>query len=131
MKKLSMRILVVDDEESVRRSLRAYLEDEGFEVIEAENGEKALEVLGKNRVAAAIVDIRLPGMDGNDFIERAHQMDSNLGFLVFTGSVNYQLPERLLRLGVGEAQMFVKPLGDVAPLTTALKTILQMREDHE
>ena len=84
-----------------------------------------------NPVAAAIVDMRLPGMDGNDFIERAHEMDSKLGFLVFTGSVNYQLPERLLRLGVGEAQMFVKPLGDVAPLTTALKTILQMREDHE
>ena len=124
MRQHNRRILVVDDEESIRRSLRAYLEDEGFEVIDAESGEKALEILGQSRVAAAIVDIRLSGMDGSAFIERAHDLDSDLGFLIFTGSVGYQPPERLLRMGIREAHVFIKPLSDMAALTTALTTIL-------
>jgi len=107
------------------------LEDEGFEVIDAGSGETALEMLGESRIDAAIVDIRLSGMDGDAFIEHAHALDSNLRFLVCTGSVDYHLPERFLKLGISEAQMFIKPFGDLAALTNALKTILKEREDHE
>ena len=85
MRKDKGRILVVDDEESIRRNLCIYLEDEEFEVSAAESGEEALEMLTHSSFEAAIVDIRLPGMDGNTFIERAHKLDMELGFLVFTG----------------------------------------------
>jgi DNA-binding NtrC family response regulator len=125
------RILVVDDEESIRRNLRIYLEDEGFEVIAAESGEKALEMLTRSHFEAAIVDMRLPGMDGNTFIERAHNVDSQLGFLVFTGSMGYQLPERLVSMGMREAHVFMKPLSDIAPLVNALTGLLQMGEELE
>lgn len=129
--KLDRRILVVDDDECLRRSVRAYLEDEGFEVIDAGSGETALVLMARCRVAAAIVDVRLSGMDGNTFIELAHQLCPDLGFLILTGSVDYQPPERLARLGIHEARVFYKPLGDMASMIDALRNMFQEREGHE
>lgn len=122
-------ILVVDDEESIRRNLHIYLEDEGFEVSDAESGEEALELLTHRFFEAAIVDMRLPGMDGNTFIERAHELDSDLGFLIYTGSAGYQLPERLARMGMREDQVFMKPLSDMTKLVDVLRGLLQPREE--
>lgn len=119
------RILVVDDEESIRRNLRIYLEDEGFEVSGAESGERALEMLTEKTFDAAIVDMRLPGMDGNSFIERAHELDPQLGFLVFTGSVGYQLPKRLAGTGMEESRVFMKPQSDLTPLVKELTGLLE------
>lgn len=131
MKEKQKRILVVDDEESIRRNLRIYLEDEGFEVNAANSGEQGLEMLAGNAFDAAIVDMRLPGMDGNTFIERAHEMDMQLDFLVYTGSVGYQIPEHLARMGMKEEQVFMKPLGDLAELVNALRGVLQRRKERE
>jgi len=127
----SRRILLLDDEEGFRRSLRAYLEDEDFEALDAESGEHALEIVGKSRIDVVVVDIRLPGMDGDTFIEYAHRLDSNIRFLVCTGSVNYRLPDGLLRIGMTDADVFSKPLDDMAALTEGLKAILKRKEDHE
>jgi DNA-binding NtrC family response regulator len=89
------RILIVEDEEGLRRSLRVFLEDDGFEVIAAASGEEALGLLIQCRPDTAIVDIRLPGTDGNAFIERAHELDGGIGFFVYTGSASYKLSSRL------------------------------------
>jgi len=131
MREVRRRILVVDDEECIRRNLRIYLEDEGFEVSDVQSGEEALEILVRQPFEAAIVDMRLPGIDGNTFIEQAHEVDSALGFLVFTGSAGYQLPERLTRIGLRESQVFRKPLGDMTGLVEALAGILRERQDSK
>ncbi len=123
------RVLVVDDEECIRRNLRIYFEDEGFEVSGAESGEEALEMLTNSGFEVAIVDMRLPGMDGNTFIERAHEVDSQLDFLIFTGSAGFQLPEQLVRMGMNEEQVFMKPLNDMTELVAALTGVLQAREE--
>jgi len=131
MREVRRRILVVDDEECIRRNLRIYLEDEGFEVSDVQSGEEALEILVRQPFEAAIVDMRLPGIDGNAFIEEAHKVDSTLGFLIFTGSAGYQLPERLTRIGLRESQVFRKPLGDMTGLVKALAGILRERQDSK
>jgi DNA-binding NtrC family response regulator len=131
MKENKGRILIVDDEESIRRNLLIYLEDEGFEARGAETGEEGLDMLTRGGFEAAIVDMRLPGIDGNTFIERAHELDGQLGFLIFTGSAKYQLPERLERIGLRETQVFMKPLSDMTPLVTALMGVLQTRDEDE
>ena len=69
------QILIIDDEESIRFSLRGILEDEGHEVVEAESGELGLELLGTDIPDMIFLDIWLPGMDGLavlDKIGRAH-----------------------------------------------------------
>lgn len=121
------RILVIDDEESIQRSLRAYLEDEGFEVVSAESGEEGLDILARGPVDAAVVDIRLPGMDGNVFMERAHDQYPWMVFLVCTGSVGYRPPESLRGLGVGDEDVLQKPLGDMSVLVHAIRKRLEER----
>lgn len=60
------RILVVDDEDRIRRLLRLYLEREGFQIDEAEDGEKALKMALNQNYDLIILDLMLPGMDGLD-----------------------------------------------------------------
>jgi two-component system, chemotaxis family, chemotaxis protein CheY len=64
------RILVVDDDESIRQIVRLCLSDEGYEVFEASNGEEALEALSTFRPSLILLDLRMPVMDGWEFARR-------------------------------------------------------------
>ncbi|MCF8083956.1 MAG: response regulator [Deltaproteobacteria bacterium] len=116
-----IRVVVVDDEESIRRGLKAWLEDEDFEVETVGSGEAALEILSSRPADGAIVDIRLPGMDGNAFMEQAHQMCPGMKFLVYTGSVDYAPLPQLRAMGISDKDIFQKPLRDMAVLVAAMK----------
>ena len=67
---MSARVLVVDDEPDIRMLTRMMLEGAGHEVIEAPNGEKALEILDTETPSLILLDIRLPGIDGWAVLER-------------------------------------------------------------
>jgi len=60
------QILVVDDEDRIRRLLRMYLEREGYLIEEAEDGEKALQMALDKNYDLILLDLMLPGMDGLD-----------------------------------------------------------------
>jgi CheY-like chemotaxis protein len=64
-------ILILDDEKVVRESFLDYFEDHLWNPVQAESGEQALELLKKESPVVAIVDVRLPGMDGNVFIRKS------------------------------------------------------------
>ena len=66
MDNYSNRILIVDDEERIRRLLRMYLEKEGYEIDEAEDGETALKLAVDHDYALVLLDVMLPGMDGTE-----------------------------------------------------------------
>ena len=123
MPEKTVNVLVLDDEESIRHSIAAYFEDEGFIVFEAASGEDALVLLQSKSVDAAIVDIRLPGMDGNTFMTKACQIDSTIRFVVHTGSADYVLPDSLKSCGVRVEAVFIKPVHDLNVLITALKPL--------
>jgi CheY-like chemotaxis protein len=57
-------VLVVDDEESVRTSVAAILRGDGYAVIEAEDGERALQLIGAHEVQVVVLDVRMPRLDG-------------------------------------------------------------------
>jgi DNA-binding NtrC family response regulator len=57
-------VLVVDDEEAVRTSVAAILRGDGYHVIEAEDGERALQMLDDNDVQVVVLDVRMPRLDG-------------------------------------------------------------------
>jgi CheY-like chemotaxis protein len=71
-----MRVLIVDDEEMIRDSLADYLEDDGFQVWTASSGEEGLRVLSRERMECCVVDMRLPGMNGDEFVVKS-QPDAN------------------------------------------------------
>ena len=70
------RILVVDDEERIRRLLKMYLEKEGYEIEEAEDGETALRKASSEDYGLVILDVMLPGMDGVEVCTRLRQVKS-------------------------------------------------------
>lgn len=79
------RILIIDDEEGIRFSLRGILEDEGYEVLEAESAEEGLALLAVEPVDLVFLDIWLPGMDGLAALERMEQMNQSLPVLMISG----------------------------------------------
>ncbi len=119
-----LSVLVVDDEAAVRENLCAYLEDEGMQMAEAESGEQAVEMLRKGQeFDVCIMDMRLPGMDGNATVVALHALRPQLVFLVHTGSVNYALPAELRALGMSGKDVFMKPLADMAVLADAIRAV--------
>ena len=82
---MSAKILVVDDEDGIRISLRGILEDEGFAVAEAESAEEALEYFEADSADLVLLDIWLPGMDGLTLLEKLHEDSPALPILMISG----------------------------------------------
>ncbi|WP_028586714.1 response regulator [Desulfocurvus vexinensis] len=106
-------MLILDDEQMVRENLEAFLEDEGLKVLTASNGEEALNLLAGGAVDVGVVDMRLPGMAGSEFIVKAHAISPATRFIVHTGSTNYKLPRELRAIGITHDEVFIKPLADM------------------
>jgi CheY-like chemotaxis protein len=121
---MSPRVLLVDDEPLVVRNVKAFLEDEGMEVDGVGSAEEAL---ARVRDGAAydvcIMDLRLPGMDGNLAVHTLHRLQPALRFIIHTGSTSYAIPDELRALGIGEPQLLRKPLADMELLADAVRTV--------
>ena len=124
MEEAYKRVLVVDDEESVRESLADFLRDYGYEVISAESGEEALKFIEENTFDLALVDIRLPQMSGDLLIQKAHRLNKSLKFLIHTGSASYTIPNSISSIGITDDQVFYKPLMDMKVLVEAIKKLI-------
>ena len=119
---MSELILIVDDDIWVCSNLQAYFEDEGFQVEVASSGEQGLAMMREFSPALAIVDMRLPMMDGNEFIFRANQLNSCMRFLIHTGSVEYEMPEVVKAIANVSRQIFYKPLTNMGLLLDEVRS---------
>ncbi len=79
------RILIVDDEESIRETLREILEYEGYEIEEASDGEKAISLIKKFNYDAVLSDIKMPKLDGIEVLEQAKSIAPELPFIMISG----------------------------------------------
>jgi two-component system KDP operon response regulator KdpE len=117
-------ILVVDDEPPIRRLLRTSLGAEGFEVLEAENGEKALAVIGSARPEIVILDLGLPDLDGLDVIRKMRESGSKLPVIVLSSRGDEKGKVQALNLGADD--YVTKPFG-IAELVARIRTALRHR----
>ena len=83
-------IMVVDDEESVRFLYREELEEEGYRVITAQDGEEALRKVKSDRPDLITLDIRMPGMDGIEVLHRIREMDKEIPVIMSTAYGEYR-----------------------------------------
>jgi len=118
-----IKVLVVDDEPSIRRSLREFLDDFNFDVTSADSAEGALKLIADNDYHVGIIDLRLPGMNGDALIKNAHQMNPQMKFLIHTGSVGYQITQELINAGMKSEHIFLKPLPDLNLIVDAIQKI--------
>ncbi|MFH1915417.1 MAG: sigma-54 dependent transcriptional regulator [Pseudomonadota bacterium] len=93
------RILIIDDEEGIRFSLRGILEDDGHEVAEAESGEQGLERFGAALPDMVFLDIWLPGMDGLAVLDAISRDHEGLPVIMISGHGTIETAVRALKKG--------------------------------
>ena len=99
-------ILIVDDEDSVRDSLSAVLEREGYTVHQASGGEEGLEILKSSPIKLVISDYNMPGMTGVDFLKLVRERTPNVVRIMLTGDPD---PQTIIRsINEGEVYRFIK-----------------------
>ncbi len=112
------RILVVDDEESIRDLLRLVLTGEGYSVITANDGKEAIEYLEAQRFDLVITDLVMPRVNGVEVLRAAKRIDPNYPVMVITGYPSVETVTKLVRLGAGD--YLTKPFNiDVVRVTVA------------
>ena len=109
-------ILILDDEQAVRQSFSDYFEDRFWLPIQAESAEEALGLLETQQAVAAIVDVRLPEMDGTDFIRELCNRNLTIACVICTGSPEFELPADLHELITVSNTLFKKPVSDLDAL---------------
>jgi DNA-binding response OmpR family regulator len=101
------RVLIVDDEPHIRDVLRGYLVAEGFAVVEAGDGEAALEQLRRSTADLVLLDIMLPGIDGLEVLRRIREVSDVYVILV---TARAEEVDKLVGLGVGADDYVTKPV---------------------
>jgi len=104
------RVLVVDDELFFREAIRDVLSDEPVEVIDAADGESALELARDTAIGVAVLDIRLPGIDGLEVLRRLREARPELRVIMLSAHTDQERVLEALRLGA--CDYLAKPLHD-------------------
>ncbi|GAB6887615.1 response regulator [Desulfothermus okinawensis JCM 13304] len=123
MNKRKGKILVIEDERGVSETLSLLLEDYDIECKIAASGEDGLELLKREKFRLALVDIRLPGMNGVQFIEQAKQLDPHMHFLILTGSMDFHITD-ISHIGKVRKRIFHKPVLDFSELVEEILSLL-------
>jgi len=110
----ALEILVVDDDETIRRQLRGVLEDEGHRVSEAESGDRAVELLAEKQADAVLLDLNMRGMHGLDALTRIREMAPDTAVIVVTGEKTTENAFKAAQRGAFD--FIEKPVGDVVHL---------------
>jgi DNA-binding response OmpR family regulator len=118
---MSKTILVVDDEPEIVRFVRAYLEDAGYRVVIAGEGQEALFVARHEKPDLVILDLMMPGMDGWDFIRRYRQ-ERDTPVVVLTARVEES--DQVLGLELGADDYVTKPFSPRA-LAARVRAVLR------
>jgi len=95
-------ILVIDDEQGMRKYLQRLLTQEGYQVILSPQGEKALEELKKERVDLALVDLKMPKVDGIEFLERAKAILPELPIIIMTAYATLETAIEAMKKGAAD-----------------------------
>lgn len=116
-------ILILDDEPFVRDSLVDYFEDCLWTVFCSGLEDEALDIIKNNKIDCAIVDIRMAGIGGDQFIREANKLSDKIGFVVCTGSPEYEIPSDLTALSNVSKIIFSKPVTELDKLEQELLTL--------
>ena len=105
---MNKRILIVDDETNVRLNFRTALETEGYEVFEVSSGEEAVQLLAEHSFALAILDIRMPGMDGLELLAKMRESGIWVPAVIVTAYSD--VPNAVKAMRLGAIDFLQKPL---------------------
>ena len=105
----SHKILIVDDEVSIRRVIELKLKNRGYRVVTASNGEEGLKKIYTEKPDAVVTDINMPGMDGKSLCERSDPLKVKRSFLTIVLTARISPDERRWIKKLRETQLMRKP----------------------
>lgn len=122
------RLLIVEDDAAERRVLAAMFQGEGFDVTACGSASEAFEQLARRRFAAAVVDLRLPDLAEQEFLERLSTVARDVPLVIYTAYGSYEAAKEAINCG---ARAFVEKAGDPEELIRrvhqAVRTCLEQR----
>jgi DNA-binding NtrC family response regulator len=122
----SVRILVVDDDESIRKTIAAILEEKGYIVDTAENGKEAIEKSNANFYNLALIDIRLPDMEGTRLLAEMKETTPKMVKIIVTGYPSLQ--NAITVVNRGADGYLLKPVNIDSLLETIKRHLEKQRE---
>jgi len=121
------RILIVDDEDSLRLSMKMRLKGADFEVDDSADAEAALDKIRENQYDVVLLDVRMPNMSGLDALPLIIQTSPKTDVIMMTGFADFS--DAIECLKAGARDYLVKPI-EVTELITRLKTLLRTRQSE-
>ena len=121
MRPSKARVLVVDDEESIRRLVSLTLQIEGYSCILATNGHEALETASQQQFDVVLLDVKMPGISGLEVLAKLRGTHPNTRFIVVTAMADSDTVAKAIKLGADD--FIAKPL-DLDVLEESVKRVL-------
>jgi DNA-binding response OmpR family regulator len=125
------RILVVEDHTNIRKLITARLEQEGYLVFQAENGEMALNVLEAHHIDLIISDIMMPKMDGYELTKSLREANFDLPVLMVTAKESFEDKEKGFRVGTDDYMVKPIDLNEMVLRVAALLRRAKISTDHK
>jgi len=128
-----MRILLVEDNQSIRESLVELLENLKYQVISCENGQVAMNVLKKDGIDVVLSDIMMPVMNGHQLLKNIKEVDrlKNIEVILFTGHGDIKSAVEAMKFGAYDYLLKPVNVQELDAVLTRLKDLLQLKKDHE
>ena len=121
---MNAKILIVDDEKTIRESLKVILEDEGYAASTAGDGKEALEEIKNSNYDVVISDIKMPNIDGMELLERASEISPDTFFIIMTAYASVQTAIHALRQGAYD--YLIKPV-EFEDLLIRIKRLIEYK----
>jgi DNA-binding NtrC family response regulator len=127
---MNEKILIIDHEPDILRTLEAILAKEGYQVRSASGCEEVMSVLKSEPFDLVIMDIRMPGTDGLEFMRQIKKLGDDIEVIVVTGSASIENAVKALR-DEGAFDFLTKPLENADQLINRVKEALQRLKLHK
>jgi len=127
------KLLIIDDDTPVRQSIATYLEDSGFTVLEAGDGNQGLTLFAEQQPEVIITDLKMPGQDGLAVLRKLHDICADIPVIVISGAGVMSDVVSALRLGASD--YLIKPIVDMEVLVHSVNKVLErsdlVEENHK
>lgn len=116
-------ILIIDDEVSIRESLKSFFEDEDYHVFSAKDGDEGLHTYFNEKIDLVLTDLRMPGKDGIEVMRIIHAHEPDIPMIVVSGAGQKEDIINALRMGARD--YITKPIDDLDKISHTIRQVLE------